>query len=408
MVYESVSLLNVYLDSCQKYRKVGRLARRNRQILFEYDPEFVASGLEISPLKLPLRPGVQVSDTHVYEGLHGVFNDSLPDGWGRLLLDRAVERHGILRGELGALDRLSYVGRNGMGALCYEPELGDQSKENEEVTLERIAEESARVLAGERAEVIEELLRLNGSSAGARPKILVQVSTDKGHLIHASGQAQEGYEDWIIKFPSSEDLPNIGAVEYAYSHMALAAGIEVADTYLFDTGKNRYFGTKRFDRKKGSRRHMHTLGGLIHSDHRTPSLDYDMLLRVTQVLTRDVREVEKAFALACFNVLAHNRDDHSKNFSYLMTDRGEWVFAPGYDLVFSYGPGGEQSMLVLGEGREPGIVQLLALGKKHGLRDSGVIIEQVRAAVGRWKYFAEEAGVDTKTMREIAGRLEKR
>jgi len=407
MAYNPVSLLNVYLESYQQNRKVGRLALRNRQILFEYDPEFVALGIELSPLKLPLRSGVQVADTHIYEGLHGVFNDSLPDGWGRLLLDRAVERHGILRGELGALDRLAYVGRNGMGALCYEPEQGALPSERDEVPLERIAEESARVLAGERDEVIEELLRLNGSSAGARPKILVQVSADRRHLIHARGLAQDGYEDWIIKFPSSDDLPSIGAVEYAYSRMARAAGIEVAETELFATSKNRYFGTRRFDREKGSRRHMHTLGGLLHSDHRTPSLDYDMLLRVTQVLTRDVREVEKAFALACFNVLAHNRDDHSKNFSYLLNERREWVFSPAYDLVFSYGPGGEQSMLVLGEGRTPGVTQLLALGKKHGLRTATDILERVQSSVEQWAHFADEAGVDTKTKREIAVRLEK-
>jgi len=407
MAYNPVSLLNVYLESYQQNRKVGRLALRNRQILFEYDPEFVALGIELSPLKLPLRSGVQVADTHIYEGLHGVFNDSLPDGWGRLLLDRAVERHGIFRGELGALDRLAYVGRNGMGALCYEPEQGALQSERDEVTLERIAEESARVLAGERDEVIEELLRLNGSSAGARPKILVQVSADRRHLIHARGLAQDGYEDWIIKFPSSDDLPSIGAVEYAYSRMARAAGIEVAETELFATSKNRYFGTRRFDREKGSRRHMHTLGGLLHSDHRTPSLDYDMLLRVTQVLTRDVREVEKAFALACFNVLAHNRDDHSKNFSYLLNERREWVFSPAYDLVFSYGPGGEQSMLVLGEGRTPGVTQLLALGKKHGLRTATDILERVQSSVEQWAHFADEAGVDTKTKREIAVRLEK-
>src|SRR5579863_5331708 len=148
MTYAPTDLLTVYLDAGER-RKVGRLALRQRKILFEYDPDFIASGIEISPLKLPLKPGVFTASDMIFDGLYGVFNDSLPDGWGRLLLDRTVEKHGVRRGQLNALDRLAYVGRNGMGALSYEPDRSQYSADEALLALDRLAEESAIMLAGE-------------------------------------------------------------------------------------------------------------------------------------------------------------------------------------------------------------------------------------------------------------------
>jgi len=408
MAYSPTELLTVYLDAQNQRRKVGRLAFRDRRILFEYDASFLASGIEISPIKLPHRPGVSVADTTIFDGLFGVFNDSLPDGWGRLLLDRAVEKHGIGRGQLNPLDRLAYVWRHGMGALSYEPEVGLQSPADAPLTLDKLAEESAAVLAGESDEVLEELLRLNGSSSGARPKIVAQVSAGKKRMIYGRQELPPGFAHWIIKFPSSQDARDVGAIEYAYSLMAKAAGVEMPETHLFRTKHNKYFGTKRFDRDGDARIHMHSLGGLIHADHRSPSLDYDMLLRVTTALTRNIQYLEKAYALACFNVLAHNRDDHVKNFSFLLNAKSEWSFAPAYDLVFSYGPGGEQSMLVMGEGRNPGTAQLEALGKQHGIKNAPQILAKVKKAVAKWPRYAERADVSRNSAKEIAAKLQLR
>jgi serine/threonine-protein kinase HipA len=187
--------------------------------------------------------------------------------------------------------------------------------------------------------------------------------------------------------------------------MAKAAGVEMPETHLFRTKKGKYFGTKRFDRDGDARIHMHSLGGLLHADHRTPSLDYDMVLRVALALTRNIQEAENAYALACFNVLAHNRDDHAKNFSFLLNARNEWIFAPAYDLTFSYGPGGEQSMLVMGEGRNPGTAQLQALGTQHGLKRAPEILTKVQRAVTNWSHYAEEAGLTRKSAQEIADKL---
>ncbi len=415
MAFSQTELVTVYLDARDQSskagcRKVGRLAFKDRQILFEYDASFLASGIEISPIKLPLRPGVYLADTAIFDGLHGVFNDSLPDGWGRLLLDRTVEKHGGHRGQLNPLDRLAYVGRHGMGALSYEPELSQQTADDAPLALDKLAEESSVVLAGENEEVFEDLLRLNGSSSGARPKIVAQVSTDKKGIIHGQQELQPGFEHWMIKFSSSLEVRNMGArdegaIEYAYSLMAGDAGVEMPETHLFRTKRNKYFGTKRFDRDGDARVHMHSLGGLIHADHRSPSLDYDMVLRVTQALTRNIQEAEKVYALACFNVLAHNRDDHVKNFSFLLDARNEWIFAPAYDLTFSYGPGGEQSMLVMGEGRNPGTAQLQALGKQHGIKNAQEILAKVKTAVANWRSYAEQADVSRKSTKEIADKI---
>jgi serine/threonine-protein kinase HipA len=248
-------------------------------------------------------------------------------------------------------------------------------------------------------------LRLNGSSSGARPKIVAQVSTNKKRIIHGQQELQPGFAHWMIKFPSTQDARDVGAIEYAYSLMAKDAGVEMPETHLFCTKSNKYFGTKRFDRDGDSRIHMHSLGGLIHADHRSPSLDYDMVLRVILALTRNIQDAETAYALACFNVLAHNRDDHVKNFSFLLNARNEWIFAPAYDLVFSYGPGGEQSMLVMGEGRNPGTAQLQELGKRHGIKNAPEILAKVKSAVANWPRYAELAEVSRKSTKEIVGKI---
>jgi serine/threonine-protein kinase HipA len=398
-------LRTVYLETGER-RKVGRLALRQRQILFEYDPTFIGSGIEISPIELPLGTGVFTPPDRLFDGLYGVFNDSLPDGWGRLLLDRTVEKHGLRRGQLNPLDRLAYVGRSGMGALGYEPDLSGHSEGETRLALDRLAQESAIVLAGESEEVFEELLRLSGSSAGARPKIVAQVSADKKTIVHGHAQRKEDFEHWMIKFASSQDPHDIGAIEYAYSLMARDAGVEMPETHLFRTKKRGYFGAKRFDRQGDRRIHMHSLAGLIHADHRNPSLDYNMLLRVVLAVTKNVLEAEKAYALACFNVLAHNRDDHAKNFSFLMDHETKaWSFAPAYDLTFSDGPGGEQSTMVMGEGKTPGVEHLRALGREHSLKRAPGILEKARIAVARWPDHAAEAGVTAQSARRIGDRL---
>jgi serine/threonine-protein kinase HipA len=239
-----------------------------------------------------------------------------------------------------------------------------------------------------------ELLSLNGSSAGARPKVMVGVSKNKNEIIHGVDDVPIGYDHWLIKFTSSTDPEDNGVIEYAYSLMAKSVGIYMPETYLFPALKGAgYFGVQRFDRKGNDKIHIHTVSGLLHADHRLPALDYEDILKTAMVLTKSMPEVEAVFRLAVFNILTHNRDDHSKNFAFLMESDGAWTAAPAYDLTFSSGPAGEHSTTVMGEGKSPSRKHLQQLGKKMGIKKTDDIIDQVVAAVSRWKEFADEAGV---------------
>lgn len=393
MKFESASLVRVYYSPDKIKKLMGRLILKDRKILFEYDSAFIKSGLELSPFKLPLKSGVIISDDFLFEGLFGVFNDSLPDGWGRLLLDRKLINHGLNPGSLSPLDRLCFVGSHGMGALTYEPE---NSKESPliDIDLDKIAQEVKEFQENDDDRFVEDLLNLGGSSAGARPKALIRV---------------EG-EDWMVKFRSFVDPKDISRIEYAYHLMALKAGIEVPIARLFPSRKfGGFFGVKRFDRQKEKSIHMHTVSGLLHADHRIPSLDYETIMKATMYLTHSVGECEKFFKNAVFNILSHNRDDHSKNFSYLMDSDGSWRVSPAYDLTFSSGPSGEHCTMIMGEGKKPTPQHLLKLATVGNIKKAKAleIIDEVETSVSKWCLFANEAEVSSASKKMIQKALEK-
>ena len=382
---------------------VGRLAYKEGVIYFEYTKEFLSLNLQLSPYKLPLRSGVFICDDNVFEGLFGLFGDSLPDGWGRLLLDRHFMNKGIEYSDITPLDRLSYIGSYGTGALLYEPIVEDTHIDaNSQFILDDLAVASKEILKGESEEMLDTLLTLGGSSAGARPKVMVQLSDDKKSIIHGAQPLQNGYEHWLVKFASSHDSEDIAKVEYIYSLMARDAGIEMSETTLIESKGNHYFATKRFDRVGEGRVHMHSVAGLTHSDFRVPTLDYDDLLALTLHLTKDVNELQKMFRLAVFNLLTHNRDDHAKNFSYLMDSDGTWRLSPAYDLTFSYGPGGEHSTTYLGEGKNPNKDTLLALAKKHDINDAKQIIEEIERVVADFETYAKSVGLNKHSLTKIS------
>jgi serine/threonine-protein kinase HipA len=400
---------SLFVDYCSTQPlAMGRLAYLNRRIAFEYTPEFLELGFELSPFKLPLKPGVQFSTDTIFEGLFGVFNDSLPDGWGRFLLDRKLRNQGIFPNNLPPLDRLRYVGTHGMGALQYRPAFPFFSTEQKKIELDQLAQECAQFEAKEEEQFLDELIRLNGSSGGARPKILVSLDP-KTKLIRASdNHHNHAHPDWIIKFRSFVDPWDMGSIEYAYHLMAVAAGVIVPQARLFKSKLcSGYFGVKRFDRNAKIFIHSHTLSGLLHADHRMPSLDYEAVMKATAILTKNIAEQKKQFRQIAFNVFAHNRDDHAKNFSFLMDENGIWSVSPAYDLTFSAGPGGEHCTTVMGNGRSPGKVDLLKLAAVSSIdhREALDILEQVKEAVSQWKHFAQEAGVSKSSMQLIQKNL---
>jgi serine/threonine-protein kinase HipA len=390
MIFPPQNLVYVYYHGSAVKQFMGRLLLKNRQIFFEYDAAFIKNGLELSPFKLPLKSGVIRSTDRTFEGLFGVFNDSLPDGWGALLLDRKLMSLGLNPVSISPLDRLCFVGSNGMGALSYEPENPSFSIDLP-VDLDQIDAE-IRATLEDNDSYLDDLIILGGSSAGARPKVLLCINN----------------EDWLIKFRSSLDPKDISAIEYAYHLMAIQAGLNLPEAKLFPSKNGLgFFGVKRFDRKNNQPVHMHTIAGLLHADHREPSLDYETIMKTTLYLTLDVRQCEAQFRNAVFNVLSHNRDDHSKNFSFLMDANGIWSVSPAYDLTFSSGPAGEHSTMVMGEGKNPTkdhLLRLAAVGniKKEKALD---IINQVSAVVQKWKTFAKNANVSKLQTKNIGDTL---
>ena len=400
-------VVKVALNFGEETIHVGRLALRKRIIYFEYDRRFIESGIELSPIKLPLHLGVQRFDNTLFEGLPGVFNDSLPDGWGRLIFDRFVRSHNVLPTDITPLDRLANVGSNALGALVFEPDYSQNDIQNS-ISLDNLARQTQEVLDGASDDVLVELIALNGSSAGARPKALIGVNDNKDNIIHGVRDLPEGFAPWIVKFPNTQDGPDAGAIEYVYALMAKEAGIAMPDVHLFAAQKGPgYFATKRFDRHDANRYHMHTACGLLHSDFRTPMLDYEDLLALTSKLTRDVREIEKMYQLAVFNVLAYNRDDHSKNFSFLMDCEEQWKLSPAYDITYSSGPGGEQSTMVMSEGPNPSEVHLLKLAEvaKISKTRTQEIVQSTRESLAKWPVLAKQYGVSDTNIKLIKKKL---
>lgn len=390
MTFLKQNLVYVYYQPASDKILMGRLLLKDRKIFFEYDTNFIKTGLKLSPFKLPLKTGVIISSDPTFGGLFGIFNDSLPDGWGRLLLDRKLMHGGINPADLSPLDRLCYIGNEGMGALCYEPEhlslLHSLLKDLDEINYE------IQTTLNESDAYIDELFALGGSSGGARPKVLLTIDN----------------EDWIIKFRSSIDPKDIGCIEYAYHLMALEAGLDVPKAKLFPSKKTLgFFGVKRFDRKKNKKIHMHTISGLIHADHRDLSLDYETIMKTTLYLTNDVKECEIQFRNTVFNILSHNRDDHSKNFSFLMDKNGVWNVSPAYDLTFSSGPFGEHSTTIMGEGKNPKQDHLLKLAAIGNIKKNKAleIIERVFNATLKWPLFAQQANVSKSQTKNIQNAL---
>ena len=343
--------LKLFLNMYGIRQEVGMLLQDKQRIFFEYFPDFLKSGIELSPFKLPLKAGVFEEKSRIFDGLFGLFNDSLPDGWGCLLLDRKLRKLGKSYAEITPLDRLSLIGANPMGALEYEPAAGDSDLYGD-IELDSLSGEVDRILDGEESLVLDELLKLNGSSGGARPKIVACVSSDRKQIIHGGKSVPDGFTPWIIKFSEKHDPQSSGELEYRYSLAAKAAGITMPETHLFPLKDGRgCFGVQRFDRTLKGKVHTHTACDLLHASHRFASLDYENLLKLTWILTRNHADVVEMVRRMIFNIKSGNKDDHSKNFSFLLNERNQWQLAPAYDLTPSAGINGEQTCMVNGKGR---------------------------------------------------------
>lgn len=375
---------------------VARLALADRLAQLEWSPYVIQRALRISPYLYPPEPGLVPARGHAFDGLHGFLADSLPEGWGALVLRRRLRKLGVRHEDLSAADRLALVGGHGRGALVFAPATLPRD-DVESLDLDVLAGEARHILLREESALADTLATLGGASGGARPKVNVGFADD-GSVSVGEGEAAAGHAAWIVKFATLNDPVDIGPVEFAYAEMAKAAGIVMSPSRLLPSRNGPgYFATRRFDRPSSGRRlHMVSLAGAIEAPSTMPSASYDTLLRATRAMTRHEGDVEQAFRRMVFNVLAHNRDDHTRQHSYLMDSSGEWRLAPAYDLTYSDGPGGEHYLDIAGEGRRPRRADVETLGKLHGFTRAHIdgVVRDVDDAVSRWPQFAEAARVE--------------
>jgi serine/threonine-protein kinase HipA len=309
-----IQVIKVFMHA----QKVGRIVQTSDYLCaFEYDIDYLQTGISISPFHLPVRKEVFLAKRIPFKGGFGVFDDSLPDGWGSLILDRYLRSKGIDPASLTLLQMLALVGATGRGALEYRPDFSEASQ-NERLDFDKLAQETEIILSSENnGDSLETLYRQGVSPGGARPKVFVRLDS----------------KEWLVKFKSTTDPHTIGEIEYNYSLLAKKCGIDMPETRLFE---GKYFGVERFDRSDLGKIHTISAAGLLNANYREPSLDYESLLQACHVLTKNMEEVIKLFRIMVFNVAIQNRDDHAKNFSFQWTQK-EWKLAPAYDLLPSSG-----------------------------------------------------------------------
>jgi serine/threonine-protein kinase HipA len=381
------------------------------QIMFEYSEEAKRRGLELSSYTLPLDgPPLRRGFASHQLGLPGPVYDSLPDGWGMLLMDRLFRRRGLKTARIGPLERLTYVGNNAMGAMSFEPVAPDRQEPEAHIPLELLAEEIQDVLSGEGGEFLQTLMLVGGSPQGARPKALVYRDPQSGAFTTA---AEPGFEAWLIKFPAKDEHPEVCAIEMVYAECLRTCGIQTPDTQYFSLPNGlAAFASKRFDRMGGQRVPMQSLAVFTGADYKSPgALDYVNFLRATQMCTNDVREKAIAFERAVFNVAFNNRDDHPKNFAYIMSPSGAWQLAPAFDVTFCEGPGGYHQMDVMGEALEIDRDTMLRLADEAEVsaQAAGEIIDSICRVASQFAVIAENLypGVITRdTLEMIQGRID--
>jgi serine/threonine-protein kinase HipA len=384
---------------------LGKLFYQAGLAYFELDKDFLDYGINISPVNLKLDSRLQIAPRSPFNGLHGVFADSLPDGWGLLLMDRNFRQAQLPLTRITPLDRLAYMGDRAMGALSYQPDLGvlGQDEPGDSIILSELANESLAVYQGSAKEVTRQLNILGGSPGGARPKAIIGLYDN--HAISGAGDLPANYRHWLVKFPTGDSAvaQAEGAVEYIYSLMAVAAGINFPKTKLIEAASG-YFACERFDRGPANQRiHMHTFAGLVNADFRLPDADYELLMRATSHVTRSHLDLCEVLRRMIFNIISGNRDDHTKNFSFLMATDGIWRLSGAYDMTFNIGINGHHSMSVMGYGQDIPIQAVQKIADMIPLSAAKVkmMIQQIVESLSQWRKLAVDFYVPIKVINEI-------
>jgi len=413
-------------------RRVGAVAwdRARGLATFEYDPGFIDSGLELSPLHLPLdavRRGAGRFEfpslpRPTFHGLPGLLADALPDRFGNRLIDAWLASQGRPREDFSPIERLCYIGRRGIGALEFEPALRGHQDETAVVDIAELVALARDVLSergglatdlGAGTKALADILRVGTSAGGARAKAVIAVNDATGEVRSGQLDAPPGFAHWLLKFDGVQDdalgdPAGYGRLEYAYHRMAVAAGVAMTECRLLEEGGRAHFMTRRFDRTgDGGRLHLQSLCGLAHLDFNDPvSHSYEQAFTVLRELRTPYPDRVELYRRMVFNAAARNQDDHTKNLAFLMDRRGAWRLAPAYDVIHAHNPDGrwtgrhQMSMA----GKRDGMTRddLLAVAQTVGVKKAAAVIDRVRDALAEWPRWAREAGVAADRAQRVA------
>lgn len=390
---------------------------------FQYDNKFLQTGLDVSPITMPLNKSKNIvysfplNRGKCFNGLPGLIADSLPDKYGTEQINAYFSSKGIPIEEISPLDRLCYIGKRGMGALEFEPDhnlkMLDSSTAINVNEIIKIAQEifnnrgRFNELLQQKDKRIIDILKVGTSAGGAKPKAIIAYNDTTGEVRSGQVKAPKGFKYWLLKFDGVQFLEQdkicdnpqgIGKIEFAYSLMAKACKIEMAECRLLQEGENFHFMTKRFDRTdEGDKIHMQTLAALTHYD-RDQMHSYEQIFETMRKLELPFKEQEQMFRRMVFNVAARNHDDHTKNHSFLMDKEGKWKLSPAYDLCYSYNPYGKYTrghqLYINGKKEDFDFNDLKAVSDLIGLNKGSEIINTIMDTVGEWQRFAKEAGVN--------------
>jgi serine/threonine-protein kinase HipA len=399
--------LQVFLDFRHISYKMGELflSANIGRYVFNYDPQVLSSRMEPSPYILPLGGETFIAERNndMYN-LHSLFADALPDSWGRKVQDAEFQKIGMY--DVTALERLSFIGDYGMGALRFKPKQSFLSGE-QAVELSQLRKASQSIISGDINEIVEQLFRAGGSAGGARPKYLVDMRNDEpNHIRYTTGELEDGWTPVILKV-AEKNGDHWQRIEYCYFRMAEIAGIKTPATWLLaEEGGEAHFAIKRFDIDEyGGRYHTQTFAALLGVNFREAALDYTRLFRTVADLCFDKEQVIEMYRRMVFNYLGSNKDDHAKNFSFLMDRTGRWYISPAYDLSYSAGDHGLHAMAAVGKRRNLELSDFGKIAENFDISDWRKIVLNTKEALGLWREIAKKNKVPDKQIKIIYERI---
>ncbi len=407
-------------------RKVATIIWKNNRGYFEYTRPFQSSGIELSPIKMPLSDmsySFGTLNQTTFNGLPGLLADSLPDKFGNKLINQWLERQGRSFEEFSPIERLCYIGTRGMGALEFQPTMGIKEEQSLPVEISELVLLANQALSSKssisvdingednnKKESLNKIISVGTSAGGARAKAVIAWNKKTNEVRSGQIKTDDAFSYWLLKFDGVEenrdhemlaDPKGFSIVEYAYYLMAVAAGITMTESRLFKENERSHFMTRRFDRENGGEKlHMQSLCGMAHYDFNDAgAYSYEQAIGVMRDLKLSQPELEQFFRRIVFNVIARNQDDHTKNIGFLMDKSGQWSLSPAYDITYCYGKGwtNQHQMTLNGKRGQFETNDLLAVAKHADIKESKskTIINDVLSTVKQWPSFAEQAGVPT-------------